>query len=279
MAELAGRSLVAAWRPVFVAVAQLAAASCGGEAPPQPIHPALAITAGSLADLIEGLDPADAERVLARQQVFLQLLVDALAEPPELLWLIDKQHALPNDYEPTDLIGLAGYPLSVNRDNHRLRRIVMPDLLAMAEAARASGRELLVSSTYRSYEQQQATYEYWVDRDGQAAADRYSARPGHSQHQLGTAVDFGSIRLEYGDTDNGRWVLANAWRFGFSLSYPDGYESLTGYTYEPWHFRYIGRVGTQLEREFFGGIQQRMLEFLRESRPLLLLSRRSTLDR
>ena len=263
---------------MFVLAALLAAAGCRAEPPPQLLHPAFDLTADTLAVLIQPLDPADAGRVLARPQVFLQLVADALAGPPELLWLIDKQHALPSEYEPTDLVRLSGYALSANRDNHRLRRLVMPDLLAMAEAARASGLELLVSSTYRSYEQQRATYEYWVDRDGQQAADRYSARPGHSQHQLGTTIDFGSIRLEYGDTDNGRWVLANAWRFGFSLSYPDGFESLTGYTYEPWHFRYIGRVGALLEREFFGGIQQRMLEFVNGARPLLLAAREPSTD-
>lgn len=267
------------WRATCAMMALLALASCHAEAPPVPIHPAFDLTADSLALLIEGLDPEDAARVLARQQVFLQLLADVLAEPPELLWLIDKQHSLPHDYQPDDLINLSGYPLSVNRDNHRLRQLVMPDLLAMAEATQASGLDLLVSSTYRSYEQQRATYEYWVDRDGQQTADRYSARPGHSQHQLGTAIDFGSIRLEYGDTANGRWVLANAWRFGFSLSYPEGYELLTGYTYEPWHFRYIGRVATLLEREFFSGIQQRMLEFLSEARQLLLAARRPSISR
>jgi D-alanyl-D-alanine carboxypeptidase len=242
---------------IFVSVA-----ACESQAAPEPLHPRFTLTAPELAELLQQLDPADADRILVRPQVFLELLAQALAGPKELLWLIDKAHPVPTDYVPTDLVALNRYDLSVNRDNHRLRRAMLPDLLAMAEAARAAGRELVISSSYRSFEQQRATYDFWVARDGTAAADRYSAQPGHSQHQLGTAIDFGSIRLDYGDSENGMWVRTNAWRFGFSLSYPDGFEAATGYTYEPWHFRYLGRVGTTLQQEFFGGIQQRLLEFL-----------------
>ena len=121
-----------------------------------------------------------------------------------------------------------------------------------------------MSSAYRSYDYQAGLYNRHVEQLGKAAADRVSARPGHSQHQLGTTIDFGSIAAGYGETPNGRWLAAHAWRFGFSLSYPAGYEEYTGYDYEPWHFRYLGRVGTRLEREFFAGLQQRFLVFLAE---------------
>ena len=120
----------------------------------------------------------------------------------------------------------------------------------------------MVSSAYRSFDYQDRLYRRHVDQVGREAADLVSARPGHSQHQLGTAIDFGSISDGYGETANGRWVAQHAWRFGFSLSYPAGATDRTGYSYEPWHFRYIGRVGTRLEREFFGGQQQALLEFL-----------------
>lgn len=278
MADPGPRRATAIWRHQLALAAALISAGCQAQSPPAAVHPDFDFTADSLATLIAPLEPNDAARVLERPQVFLELIAQSLAGPPELLWLIDKQHSLPREYEPSDLVPLSAYSIRMNRENHRLRRVVLPDLLAMVEWGRASGHDLLISSTYRSFDQQQATYDYWVDRDGQQAADRYSARAGHSQHQLGTAIDLGSIRLEYGDSEHGKWVLANAWRFGFSLSYPDGLESLTGYTYEPWHFRYIGRVGTELEKEFFGGVQQRLLAFLNESRQHLLTAWRGVAD-
>ena len=96
------------------------------------------------------------------------------------------------------------------------------------------------------------------------------ARPGHSQHQLGTAIDFGSIDLGYGETREGQWILANARRFGFSLSYPQGLQDITGYKYEPWHFRYLGRAGAELEHRFVGGVQQLFLFHYRHLMPSLL---------
>jgi D-alanyl-D-alanine carboxypeptidase len=108
-------------------------------------------------------------------------------------------------------------------------------------------------------------YENYVSKYGQEETDRFSAGPGTSQHQLGTSIDFGSITPEFGDTEAGRWLYEHAWEYGFSLSYPEGYEDVTGYMFEIWHYRYITPTGTRLEREFFGGIQQYMTEFLQEN--------------
>ena len=142
----------------------------------------------------------------------------------------------------------------------------MPDVLAMTEAARIDGIELVYSSTYRSYEYQKTVYDRHVRTYGREQADRESARPGMSQHQLGTTIDFGSITDAFGDTAAGKWLVSNARRFGFSLSYPEGGEELTGYRHEIWHYRYLSRVGTLMEREFFASIQQHMLEFFHEYR-------------
>ena len=212
--------------------------------------------------MLAQIDAATAERIRTHSQVFLDLVAQVLAADRSFRVLVDKQYALPQDYVPTDLVALDTYPITTNRTGHRLSRRVMPDLLAMAEAARIDGIELMVSSAYRSFDYQDRLYQRHVDQLGRDAADLVSARPGHSQHQLGTAVDFGSISDGYGETANGRWVAQHAWRFGFSLSYPLGATERTGYNYEPWHFRYIGRVGTRLEREFFAGQQQLLLEFL-----------------
>jgi D-alanyl-D-alanine carboxypeptidase len=189
-----------------------------------------------------------------------------LDSPEDLVLLVDKRNPLPEGYEPKDLVSLKEYPLKLSRSNLTLRALVLPDILAMAEAAREAGTELLLSSTYRSYAYQKTIYERIVREMGREAADRESARPGHSQHQLGTAVDFGSISDDFTGTPIERWLRENARIYGFSLSYPKGYEEITGYRHESWHYRYIGRPAAEMEREFFGGIQQYTLEFLHKNR-------------
>ena len=102
--------------------------------------------------------------------------------------------------------------------------------------------KLSIRSGFRSYSTQKTLYNNYVARDGKAAADRYSARPGHSEHQTGLAADFNVISDTYGNTDSGKWLANNCWQYGFILRYPKGKESQTGYMYESWHFRYIGDV-------------------------------------
>jgi D-alanyl-D-alanine carboxypeptidase len=118
----------------------------------------------------------------------------------------------------------------------------------MAKAARAAGARLAVQSAYRSYSTQVSTFAYWVRVSGYAAALKSSARAGHSEHQLGTTLDFrsygGSAPWNYRDwatTKAGKWLKANAWKYGFVMSYPKGKTSVTCYAYEPWHYRYVGK--------------------------------------
>lgn len=118
----------------------------------------------------------------------------------------------------------------------------------LAKEAKKEGFELEAFSTYRSFDYQTELYQRYVDRDGVKEADRYSARPGYSEHQTGLAFDIGEIgRPEdyaserFGETDAGRWIAENAHRFGFIMRYPDGKEFVTGYMYESWHFRYVGK--------------------------------------
>ncbi len=231
-------------------------------AAPSPVHPAFDLTADQLAERILGEPAVVTERITQRPQVFLELIHRALQIEEWALVLVDKDHSLPEEYAPADLVSLREYPLTLNRDTLQLRRICMPDVLAMTEAARAEGIELVFSSTYRSYEYQEMLYTNYVAQYGQEEANRFSARPGTSQHQLGTTIDFGSITPEFAETPQGQWLYEHAWEYGFSLSYPEGMEDLTGYMFEIWHYRYITRTGTRLEREFFNGIQQYMTEFM-----------------
>ncbi len=95
------------------------------------------------------------------------------------------------------------------------------------------GLNIYISSGFRSYDYQAGLYQRYVDRDGKAAADRYSARPGHSEHQTGLAFDLNTITDEFKDTDEGKWVAANCYKYGFIIRYPADKEDVTGYMYEP----------------------------------------------
>lgn len=117
----------------------------------------------------------------------------------------------------------------------------------MAAEAKLSGFNLTAFSTYRSFEYQKTLYDRYVERDGKEAADTYSARPGYSEHQTGLAFDIGEVNFEkhwasssFGETEAGKWLAANAHRFGFILRYPEGKEDITGYMHESWHYRYVG---------------------------------------
>lgn len=231
----------------------------------QPIHESYSLTTSQLEELVADLGPEVRARISARPDRFLDLLLEIRSQPEELLWQVDRRHPAPDRYEPSDLVSLDDYSdrLDLSREGHRLREIVLPDLFAMVGDARAEGVTLLISSVYRSHDYQAGIYDYWVETVGQEEADRISALPGTSQHQLGTTIDFGCICDEFADTSAGRWLAENAFRYGFSLSYPEGYEDLTGYAYESWHYRYIGRAAARLEQEYFGGIQYDLLAFSR----------------
>lgn len=157
-----------------------------------------------------------------------------------LLVVVTKERPLaPRDYTPPDLVPW--------RDPaYQLRAEVADQLDRMFAAAEAKRVDLRVISGYRSYETQASTYESWVRSYGRASADATSARPGHSEHQTGLAVDLDTTRGEcyldacFGASTQGRWVARHAHRFGFILSYPKGSRGRTGYTYEPWHIRYVG---------------------------------------
>ncbi|WP_276779508.1 M15 family metallopeptidase [Treponema succinifaciens] len=185
------------------------------------------------------------------------------ADDKSLFFLIDKKHAASSSYVPKDLVSLKKNGLfDLNKDGMEIRKEAYSALNEMAQAALNDGIRLLVSSAYRSYSYQENLFNYWVSVDGLEEAERESARPGTSQHQLGTAVDFGSISDDFDKTQMGQWIYKNAADYGWSLSFPKGYEDVTGYRWECWHFRYIGKNACRFQQKWFGGIQQFMLEFI-----------------
>lgn len=159
--------------------------------------------------------------------------------------VLDTVFQLPDGYAPGDLVDTTKAGLN---GGHLIRSIAMGDLSALVAAAKASGATLAVESAYRSYAGQVATFNAWVRQVGQAEALQTSARPGHSEHQLGTAIDFRSIGAlppwQYADwatSREGAWLAVNAWRFGWVMSYPKGTTGVSCYRYEPWHYRFVGR--------------------------------------
>lgn len=167
----------------------------------------------------------------------------------DLLVLVNKQPAqqLAADWAPRDLVPIPGAEMMPGRDGE-LRHGVSLALAEMLAAAGDDGIDLGVRSAYRSYTTQCITFAFKVSQHGIEHARRFSAEPGRSQHQLGTTVDITGSRVGWalaqtlGDEPEGMWLEANAHRFGFALSYPEGAELVTGYAFEPWHYRYIGRA-------------------------------------
>ncbi len=159
--------------------------------------------------------------------------------------LVDPTYMIDRSYLPPALVPVTDAGIS---GNGTIRSIVIPDLRAMATAANAAGAPIAVQSAYRSYATQVSTFNYWTREYGSDAALLGSARPGHSEHQLGVAMDFRSAGVaaawvsDWAMTPAGAWMAANAWRYGFVMSYPkDASPTKTCYRYEPWHYRYVGR--------------------------------------
>jgi zinc D-Ala-D-Ala carboxypeptidase len=168
--------------------------------------------------------------------------------------LVDRKHALPANYAPDDLVSLRNLGVPVLGRDALLRREAAENLARLVASAAAAGEELAVASAYRSYEDQRASYARLVSVFGRKA-DKTSAPPGHSQHQLGTAVDFtnGAVGYEvvrnFGKTSASLWLDEHAHEHGFVLAYPPGKGKDTGYHWEPWHYRYVGVENARRVRE------------------------------
>jgi LAS superfamily LD-carboxypeptidase LdcB len=162
---------------------------------------------------------------------------------PAQLCLVTKQREIPATYVPPDLVTL---PKEWSAQTVQMRREAADALVRLLSAARDDGIQIVALSGYRSYQEQVQVLAEEIAAYGPEQAHRQVADPGHSEHQLGLAVDVATARApfdleeEFGETPEGKWVLANATRFGFVVSYPQGKEPITGYTYEPWHIRYVG---------------------------------------
>jgi zinc D-Ala-D-Ala carboxypeptidase len=161
------------------------------------------------------------------------------------LTLLDTQFTLPKSYVPPTLVPVsrAGFP---NAAGLFVRSLMIEDLTALRQAAKDAGNPIDIVAAYRSFADQASLFQRRKDDLGLAEAERKTARAGHSEHQLGTAVDFKTlgepdVDARWDSTPAGSWMQAHAWRYGFVQSYPKGESEVTCYGYEPWHYRYFGR--------------------------------------
>jgi D-alanyl-D-alanine carboxypeptidase len=179
--------------------------------------------------------------------------VQVVAKPESIAVLVNKQNALPESYEPQDLV----YPdvafiFSEKIDKRKMRKEAATALEALFKGAKKDGISLAGVSAYRSFATQKTLFNNYVKQDGEEKARTYSAVPGHSEHETGLAIDVtgsnGKCAAQncFAGTKEAAWLDGHASEYGFIIRYPKGKESITGYQYEPWHLRY---VGTQLSEE------------------------------
>lgn len=190
----------------------------------------------------------------------------SIDQPGSLWWIVNKSRALTSGYVPENLVNPAvALRLGAGAQEMHIRGDVAPSVQKMFTDAASAGHALLFASGYRSEGMQAQLYNNYVRMDGQAAADRYSAKPGTSEHQTGLAFDVClqnsgcSLVESFGQTPAGIWIAENAHTYGFVVRYQPGKESITGYMYEPWHLRYVGpELATELRKtgqtmeEYFG---------------------------
>lgn len=158
----------------------------------------------------------------------------------DILMLVNKYNYLTEEYQPDDIESInSQYAYA----NNSVRKEVKEHFIEMCKDAKKEDLTLIANSTYRNYQDQEKIYNSYVSKKGQEYADKYAARPGHSEHQTGLTIDiitYNSNGENFENTDEFKWLSENAYKYGFILRYPKDKEYLTGYAYESWHYRYVG---------------------------------------
>ena len=160
--------------------------------------------------------------------------------PNDYLVLVNKNNKLPNDYIPTDLEKIN---VKYSFEDKYLRKEAKQAFEKLSNDALSFGYKIIAVSAFRNYDYQENLYNNYVKNNGVKYADYCSARPGHSEHQTGLAVDIMGSNNDYnefGSSIEFNWLKENAYKYGFILRYPSGKEKITGFKYEPWHIRYVG---------------------------------------
>lgn len=168
-----------------------------------------------------------------------------------LFILVNKQNPVDSSYKPDDLTAIKYFAADRPEVGRFMRAEAAEAFNQLSEVAAKEGYEIIVTTAYRSYDFQSTLYNNYVKIHGQQKADTFSAQPGKSEHQTGLAADVSSPSVGYQLTDDyihtpeGKWLNDNAYKFGFIIRFPKGKESITGYMYEPWHIRYVGKTAAK----------------------------------
>lgn len=186
--------------------------------------------------------------IAAGQAIHLVLPERTVTNPDDLLVVVNKHRRLPANYEPEDLVqpDVPHYFQGEDLPYNKVRLDAAEALERLFERAEREGLQLVARSGYRSYATQVEVFARNEQKHGKEQANKYSARPGESEHQTGLAVDVTSpavgfeLVTAFAETEEGKWLEQHAAEFGFIIRYPEGKEEMTGYQYEPWHLRYVG---------------------------------------
>ena len=175
--------------------------------------------------------------------------IEVVAQPESIPVLVNKQRKLPENYSPQDLVTTSiPYLSSATAEKRKLRSEAASAISRLFDGAKADGINLLGVSGYRSHATQVSLFNYYVQKDGYEKARTYSAVPGTSEHETGLAIDVtggdGRCAAEdcFGGTAEAKWLQENVADYGFIIRYPKGKDAITGYKYEPWHLRYVGKA-------------------------------------
>ncbi|QMU99347.1 D-alanyl-D-alanine carboxypeptidase family protein [Borrelia sp. A-FGy1] len=221
----------------------------------------------SMLNIVKEIDPSLQKQIIKTPITFLKEIKPLLeAEKNNLLLQVNKKFPIPEGYKPTDLVYLKDFKelKDIGKKSLKLRKILIEDLINLIKEASKNGFAIKIVSAYRTKEYQKFLFEHNVKTYGLKLAEKQSAMPNHSQHQLGTAIDFVEINDNLLDTKVGKWIYENSSKYGFSLSYPKNYEKETGYKSEPWHYMYIGKQACIIQKKYFNNFQYKFLKFWNE---------------
>lgn len=159
--------------------------------------------------------------------------------------LVNKYYFLTEEYEPDDLVTISTKYSWGKAGSQKIRKEAYEAYISMHEDANKEGIYLMVNSSYRDYKKQEAVYNNYKINHGEEYADKIAARPGFSEHQTGLALDIFSInssaQATFKDSDAYKWLKENSYKYGFILRYPENLDNITGYSFESWHYRYVGK--------------------------------------
>ena len=167
--------------------------------------------------------------------------IKIITDPDIYIVLVNKEFKLSYDYIPSNLETIS---IEYSNDEKYLRQEARIAFEKLSSDAKNIGYKIIAVSAYRDYNYQKRLYDEYVNYKGRDYADKCSARPGHSEHQTGLAVDVMGSNNDYDEFEKSNefeWMKNNSYKYGFILRYPKGKEKITGFKYEPWHYRYVGK--------------------------------------